>query len=324
MSPRASDLLMSEARAKRRSGYSPIQRDTASLATRELEDAENQVNQALLSVTVKLLQLLSDHTIASKELERTLFALLILCAEVDKDIEVGANCQVMSSRAWPAVRRYLQSPGQVVQAIRRIKPGIESGKIGKRAVQRAADAIFQVNESRLREEKGGNVGSALYRLIRSLVDYGKVWDRLPPGSKPLKRPISSPVPLWKSAARTLKHPESPPSLSTKTTLCSTDSHPSEVAEGPCLSLELDHHFQRLLLEKLSSKEGSSDLLEREKMIAQFRLWIKTLELKGEEAATTVTCFLSSLREGLYEAELQRAVKLIRLQARRQEKRVDLV
>ena len=66
---------MSEARAKRRAGYSPIQRDTASLATRELEDAENQVNQALLSVTVKVLQLLSDHTIASKELERTLFAL---------------------------------------------------------------------------------------------------------------------------------------------------------------------------------------------------------------------------------------------------------
>lgn len=215
------------------------------------------------------------------------------------------------------MRRYLQSPGQVVQAIRRVKPGIESGKIGKKAVLRASEAIFQVNESRLREEKGGNVGLAVFHLIRSLVEYGKVWDRVPTGSKPPKSPI---LPL-KSAYRTLKPPESPSNCS-KTTLCSTDSRPSEPPEARhnpvSLTLELDFHFQRLLLEKLRSKEGSTDLLEREKVLSEFRKGVKgRLELRGEEAAVTLGSFLASLREGRYEAELQRAVKLVRLQGRRE-------
>lgn len=301
---RKSDLSPNDLLGSKLSAFHSPAKTAVSAVTCDLEEAEARVQQAFLPVSVKLLQLLSDHTIASKHLERTLFALLILCAEVDRDIEVGGNCQVMASRAWPAVRRYLQSPGQAIQAIRRVKSGIESGKVSRKAVWKAAEVIFQVSESRLREEKGGNVGLPIYHLIRSLVEYGKVWDRLPIGSKPKNSPISP----FKSAYRTLQPPESP-SNSTQTTLCSTDSHPSEPAEAR--HAVLLHHFQRLLQEKLS-KEGSCDLLEREKVLTEFRQWVKG---RVEVRAETVAGFLAWLREGMYETQLQKAVKLVRLHAR---------
>lgn len=272
----------------------------------DFNHAETALKVAISGVTVKLLQLLSDHTIVSKEMERTMYALLVLCAEVDKDIEVGGNCKVMMSRAWPLVRRYLQSPGHVIQTLRKIPSCIHSKSLPLPIIHRAHSVLSRINESQLKLEKGGNVGIVLFRYLKSVIDYAFCWYRLPNCRKNRENIDFSPTQTRKTAFKQSNSPISTP----KSVEIDCFSLEKPKISSSSLTLELDYHFQCLLLSKIRSKTDSMDLLDREKVLSDFQYYVKGK--MSEEGGEVLWRFLGELRNGLYEAELQRVMKLVRL------------
>ena len=182
--PSAIDLLLEDYRRKKQSGASPkptskeFTNCVQSVTQRELTATEAALIEACAAITVKTLNQLKGHTLPATDLEKVFYAFLTLFAEVDSSIEVGPNGRVMTSRVWPVVVNYLQSPGQAVQTARKFQSWVRAGKLSKSAVSRAAEAVAGVSEEGLRGSAKGEVGLAVHRYLKCGLEYYQAYGRV--------------------------------------------------------------------------------------------------------------------------------------------------
>lgn len=178
------DLLLEDYKRRKQLGTSPkpapkeFTNCVQSVTQRELATTEKALIEACAGITVKTLNLLKGHTLPSTDLERVFYAFLALFAEVDSSIEVGPNGRVLTSRVWPVVVNYLQSPGQAVQTARKFQSWVQSGKLSKSAVNRAAEALSEVNEEGLRASTKGEVGIVVYIYLKCGLEYYQAHERI--------------------------------------------------------------------------------------------------------------------------------------------------
>lgn len=180
----AIDLLLEDYRRKKQLGASPkpatkeFTNCVQSVTQRELATTEAALIEACAAITVKTLNQLKGHTLPSTDLEKVFYAFLTLFAEVDSSIEVGPNGRVMTSRVWPVVVNYLQSPGQAVQTARKFQSWVQAAKLSKSAVSRAAEAVAGVSEEGLRNSAKGEVGLVVCRYLKCGLEYYQAYGRV--------------------------------------------------------------------------------------------------------------------------------------------------